>query len=431
MTKPAANDPCPEQRERPPLPEDRRIRVVEILATGTNGGAQEHVFSLLSRLDRGRYEPSVISLSSGITARRIREAGFPTLVLDEPDEAVAVDTVAAALAARPSDIIHNHMYRAELVGTRAALALARLGHPRPYVVSTVHSSRVRSVEDREVLRRLTFHMDRLIAVSRAIVAKLEREGRTAAPIALVHNGVDLQRYDHQEPCCTLPEEYGFAQGTPVVGVVARLEPEKGHRTLISAWPAVLERVPEARLLIVGEGSQRAPLEARARALGLLGDEQASPVGTKGAPPGSRVIFTGRRDDVPAVIAALDVAVLPSYREALGLAILEAMALSRPVVASAVGGIPEVIEDGRTGLLVPPHDPAALASAIVRLLTDHPLADMLGRAAHALVHERFCIERMVHQIESIYDEGAAEMALRRAQLGGQNGLPLAVVRKSIS
>ncbi len=113
-------------------------------------------------------------------------------------------------------------------------------------------------------------------------------------------------------------------------------------------------MPTARLLVVGEGSRREELEAQAIALGIA----------------KTVVFTGRRDDIPAVTAALDVAVLPSDREAQGLTILEAMALSRPVVASAVGGIPEVIQDGRTGLLVPPHDAAALAAAVVRLLTDH-------------------------------------------------------------
>ena len=100
-----------------------------------------------------------------------------------------------------------------------------------------------------------------------------------------------------------------------------------------------------------------------------------------------MLFTGLRDDVPAVTAALDVAVLPSYREAQGLAILEAMALRRPVVATAVGGVPEMIEHGRTGLLVPPRDAAALAAAIVRMLTDHPLADTLARAGHDFVHEQ--------------------------------------------
>ena len=123
------------------------------------------------------------------------------------------------------------------------------------------------------------------------------------------------------------------------------------------------------------------------------------------------MFTGLRDDVPAVTAALDVAVLPSYREAQGLAILEAMALRRPVVATQVGGVPEMIENGRTGLLVPPRDATALAAAIVRILTDHPLADMVARAGHDFVHANFSVEHMVDAVSAIYEEGAAVVAAR--------------------
>ena len=366
-----------------------RIRVVEVLATGTTGGAQEHLYGLVTRMDHTRFDVSVVSLSPGSAVRKLERAGFPVLVLDEPDDAIAVGALAAHLVEVRPDILHNHMYRAELVGTRAAIALGEVGHRRPYVVSTVHSSRVRSEEDREMLRVLTPRMDQLIAVSRMIEEKLEQEGRTGAPIRRIYNGVDLSRYEHQEPCCTLHEEYGMEPGSQVVGVVARLEPEKGHPTLLEAWPAVLRSVPDAYLLIVGEGSRREALEALARDLRIA----------------HRVVFTGRRDDVPAVTAALDVAVLPSYREAQGLSILEALALSRPVVASNVGGIPEVITDGVTGLLVPPHDPDALAAAIVRVLRDHPYADTLGRAGHDMVHDRFDIGTMVGLVQQIYEEGA--------------------------
>ena len=160
------------------------------------------------------------------------------------------------------------------------------------------------------------------------------------------------------------------------------------------------------MLVVGEGSLADELHAQAEALDLLGEpcEGERCVGTRHARPGAKVVFTGRRDDVPSVTGALDVAVLPSYREALGLVILEAMALARPVVATDVGGIPEMVEDGVTGLLVPPRDPVALARAITRLLTDHPLADTLGRSGHRLVRERFCVERMVASIERLYDDG---------------------------
>ncbi len=374
--------------------------MVEVLATGTNGGAQEHLHTLMTRIDRSRYDASVVSLSPGSAARKLQRAGIPVVVIDDPDDAVAVGALAVHLAAVRPDVIHNHMYRAELVGTRAAIALEKMGLHRPYVVSTVHSSRVRSAEDREQLRRLTPHMDRLIAVSHAMERKIADEGRDTAPTTLVYNGVDLDRYDHQEPCCTLRDDYGMEPGSQIVGVVARLEPEKGHSTLLKAWPAVLRAVPNAYLLVVGEGSRREALERQAAELRIA----------------HRVVFTGRRDDVPAVTAAFDVAVLPSYREAQGLTILEAMALSRPVVASNVGGIPEMVEDGVTGLLVPPDDPDALAGAIARLLLDHSLADTIARAGHDLVHDRFCVELMLKAIETIYDEGARAARLSQVAAG---------------
>jgi glycosyltransferase involved in cell wall biosynthesis len=381
-------EPCFEPVVRQPVT-GGRVRVVELLATGSNGGAQEHLHSLVTRIDASRYDVSVVALSAGSAVRKLQRAGIPVLVIDEVDDAIAVGALAAHLAEVRADVLHTHMYRADTVGTRAVIALGEIGHRRPFIVSTVHSSRVRSSDDQVLLAGLTPHMDRLIAVSRSIERKLRHEGRDVIPVDLIYNGVDLQRYDHQEPCCTLPDEYGMEPGSQIVGVVARLEPEKGHPTLFDAWPIVVRAVPDSYLLVVGEGSRRDALEAQARELRIA----------------HRVVFTGRRDDVPAVTAALDVAVLPSYREAQGLTILEAMALSRPVVASDVGGIPEMIQDGTTGLLVPPHDPDALAAAIIRLLTDHPLADTLGRAGHDLVHDRFCIELMVRAIESIYDEGA--------------------------
>jgi glycosyltransferase involved in cell wall biosynthesis len=381
-----------------PVPWRDRVRVVQVLATGTNGGAQEHVFNLVSRMDRDWYDVSIVSLSGGSAVRKLQRHGFDVTVIDEPDDAIATGILATHLADVRADVVHNHMYRAEMVGTRAAIALGEAGHRRPWVISTVHSSRIRPAEDQDALRRLTPSMNHLIVVSNAIDRKVVDEGRFGAPRSLIYNGVDLERYDHQEPCCTLREEYGMDPDSPIVGVVGRLELEKGHPTLLQAWPQVLDAVPKAYLMIVGEGSRLDALHDIARDQGVE----------------SHVVFTGRRDDIPAVTAAFDVAVLPSYREAQGLTILEAMALSRPVVASNVGGIPEMITDGVTGLLVPPHDPAELAGAIVRLLRDHQLADLIGRAGHDLVHDRFCVQLMVNAVQELYDEGARAVRPREMQ-----------------
>jgi glycosyltransferase involved in cell wall biosynthesis len=382
-------DPCAAPVRLAAAPVPNPVRVVEVMATGTNGGAQEHVYNLISRIDRDAYDVSLVSLSPGSGVRKIERLGIPVTVIDEPDDAIATGILAAHLADLRPDVIHNHMYRAEVVGTKAAIALGEAGLRRPWVISTVHSSRVRPCEDQEEMRRLTPSMNHLIVVSNSIDRKVVEEGRTTAPRSLIYNGVDLDRYDHQEPCCTLREEFGMEPDSQIVGVVGRLELEKGHPTLLEAWPMVLEAEPLAYLLIVGEGSRLDALQEIAHELGVE----------------RHVVFTGRRDDIPAITAAFDVAVLPSYREAQGLTILEAMALARPVVASNVGGIPEMIEDGVTGLLVPPQDPPALAAAIARLLRDHQLADVIGRAGHDLTHDRFCVQLMVSAIQALYDEGA--------------------------
>src|SRR5258706_1464625 len=297
MGRLASADPCFQPVIRLPLPQDKhRIRVVQLLATGSSGGAQEHVFTLLPRVDRDRYDVSICSLTAGPATRRMERAGIAVCIIDEPDDAAATESVAAHLAAVRADVVHAHMYRAEVIATQAAWRLAATGRRRPFVLSTVHSSRVRSDEDRDLIRRLTPRMDHLIAVSKAIVHKIEDEGRVGAPVSLIYNGVDLERYAAPEACCTLRQEYGIPAAAQIDGVVARLEPEKGHPTLLEAWSAVLATLPDAHLLVVGEGSRREALETQAAELGLLG----------------RIVFTGRRDDVPAVTAAPHNARVPPY-----------------------------------------------------------------------------------------------------------------------
>jgi len=147
--------------------------------------------------------------------------------------------------------------------------------------------------------------------------------------------------------------------------------------------------PAAQLLIVGEGSERDRLE------GLAAAHLRSEICC------DSVAFLGRRDDIPTILAAADVVVMPSYREAQGIAIIEALAAERPVVASNVGGIPEMITDGENGILVPSHDPAALASAIGLIFKKPEIGAQLAATGHALVHAELCIDYMLRDIEAIY------------------------------
>jgi glycosyltransferase involved in cell wall biosynthesis len=374
-----------------------RPRILQLLATGGNGGAQESYTGLLLRLDRSRYEVRALSLSSGSAVHRLRRLGLSVEVLDTEEDERAVRELAAYLRREEIDLVHAHMYRAEVIGTRAAVA-ART----PVIMATVHSSRVRSAADVEALAALTPHMDRLIVPSASIQAKVIREGRGGAEFSVIPNGIDLSRFSTPAPPCSLRDDFGIPCDAFLAGVVARLEPEKGHAYLIDAWPRVLSRVPDAWLAIVGEGSEADALQARARGL-------------------EHIVFTGRRDDISAVTADLSVAVLPSLREAQGISILEAMARCRPVVASAVGGIPEVITSGVDGLLVPPASPADLADAIVAVAQSPELADRLGRAGRATVVERFSIDAQVRRTEEVYDEELLRAGvLRRASHGPSSG-----------
>jgi glycosyltransferase involved in cell wall biosynthesis len=362
----------------------RRPRLLQLLATGGNGGAQESYTGLLLRLDRSKYEVRALSLSAGSAVQRIRRLGIQVDVIDEADDEAAVRELAAWLRREEIDLVHAHMFRAEVVGTRAALEASA-----PVIMATVHSSRVRSPVDVATLAALTPVMDRLIVPSASILAKVRAEGRGGAAYAIVPNGVDLSRFALPAPRCALRRESGVPGSAVLVGVVARLEPEKGHADLVAAWPDVVAAAPDAWLAIVGEGSQCEALRAQAAALS--------------APARDQIIFTGRREDVAALTADLDIAVLPSLREAQGISILEAMARRKPVVASAVGGIPEVVADGVSGLLVPPSDPAALAAAIARLAASPELRTHMGDAGYRIVAERFSMEAHVRQIEEIYDE----------------------------
>lgn len=375
-----------------------RPRVLQLLATGGNGGAQESYTGLLLRLDRGRYDVRALSLSAGSAVQRLRGLGVPVDVIDATDDEAAVRELAGWLRHNEIDLVHAHMFRAEVIGTRAAVAAGT-----PVIMATVHSSRVRSAEDIALLASLTPHMDRLVVPSTSIEHKVRSEGRDGARFAVIPNGVDLSRFSTPLPACQMRDEFDIPRQAPLIGVVARLEPEKGQRHLIEAMPAILDRVPDAWLAIIGEGSQADALRARSASLGRAVAE--------------RVVFTGRRDDVSALTADLTVAALPSLREAQGISILEAMARRRPVVASAVGGIPEVITHGVDGLLVPPGDPAALAAAIATLLADPALRERIGAAGYRTVAERFSIDAQVRRIEVVYDEELARAgvvgAIRRA------------------
>jgi glycosyltransferase involved in cell wall biosynthesis len=213
---------------------------------------------------------------------------------------------------------------------------------------------------------------------------LETERVPGERIVVVHNGMEPLRAPGPESVARLRAELGWT-GEPVCLMPARLHEEKGHRVLFEALPRVAAQVGRVLVLLAGDGPHRRELEGEVRTRGLT----------------RSVRFLGRRGDIPELIALCSVLVLPSFAESFGFAALEAMSLGRPVVASRAGGLPEVVADGETGLLVPVGDAGALAEALSRVLTDPSWARALGAAGRRRAAQ-FGVERMMRGYEAVYD-----------------------------
>jgi glycosyltransferase involved in cell wall biosynthesis len=229
-------------------------------------------------------------------------------------------------------------------------------------------------------------VQRYIAISHAVRDVLVRDGVPPGRISVVRSCIDPGRVQVGDGA-GLRAELGLDPGAPIVGNVGHLVPHKGQRTLLEAIPRVLREVPETRFVIVGEGELESDLKRRARDLGIAG----------------QVIFPGFRDDVSSFLSIFRIFVMPSHMEGLGTAVLDALAVRLPVIATTAGGIPEMIRDGVNGLLVPVRDPAALARALVSLLRDPARAQALGEEGYRTVRREFSVETMVEQTRGIYQE----------------------------
>lgn len=250
-------------------------------------------------------------------------------------------------------------------------------------------------------RRVDFHLrgnalsrwkyrqvDCFICVSEAIRAMIVADGVPPPRTVTVNEGIDLAHVD-AAPVAGLREELWLPHGAPIVGNVAALVPHKGQKHLIDAAALVVRRVPDARFVIAGEGELKESLERQIRDLGLQ----------------KHVLLLGFRPDILSLHKAFDIFVLSSVTEGLGTSLLDAMACGKPIVATTAGGIPEVVEEGVTGLLVPPRDPQGLADALLTLLEDAALRSSLGAAGRRSVIERFSAERMVQDTLRVYQRVA--------------------------
>ncbi len=370
-----------------------RRAILHLLTGSVFGGAEEHALSILTEISAHGFEPCLAAPGKLIAAMEpgLSAAGVKCIPLEFSSR---LDLVAAARLMRfirreNIALVHCHLFTASLLGAGVARmagvgAVLETCHG-PEVWRTGKGLRGRFWMDRQVGRLV----DMYIAVSHAAARHLiATKGVPKSKVRVIHNGRDLDRFAPADAQRRSATRAALGLGDePVCLTLARLDDQKGHRHLIDALAILAPRWPKLVTLLVGEGPLEPALRAQCAALGL----------------GERVRFLGYRRDVPELLEAADLVVLPSLYEGLPLVAIEALAAGRPMVATEVDGTPEVVIHERTGLLAPPANPAALAAAIERLLGDPALASRLASQGRKFVNENFALQRQIEQTAALYSE----------------------------
>jgi glycosyltransferase involved in cell wall biosynthesis len=389
----------------PPSP----IRVARVIARLNIGGPAQHVIHLTARLSRDRFEsvllcgregPSEGNLYDLAARSAVRPIAVPGLGrrLSPIDDFRSLVFLTRFFRRFRPHIVHTHTAKAGTIGRLAARLSAV-----PIIVHTYHGhvfhgyfSTPMTTTFLTIERWLARSTSRLLTVSDSMKRELERY-RVGRPgqIAVLPLGLDLDRFLRCEARRgEFRRELGVDDQRPLVGIVARLVPIKRHEDFIAASALVAARNPDALFLVIGDGERRSELEALTRRQGLA----------------DRVRFLGWRQDLDRIYVDLDVVVLTSANEGSPVSLIEAMAAARPVVATAVGGVPDLVEPGVNGLLGPSGDPSSIAEAIAALLADPERRRALGEAGRKRVADAHAVDRLVVDVERLY----VELMSRRAR-----------------
>lgn len=406
---PTSKDRALLRRKPPSAP--RRIQVVHVITRMTRGGAQENTLATVLNLKKRGYSVALVTGSSwgreGEILSEVLEEGLEVAVLPELIREVhpwrdpmAFMKLSSWLARNRCVILHTHMSKAGFLGRLSARLLAI-----PVVIHTPHGHVFHSYfhpwKERLFLaleRIAARGSDRLIALTeRCRLEHLERGVGTPEKWVTIPSGVDELRFlvpsDDREAKLS---HFRIPPGRKIIGFIGRLAPVKGASYLIEALPKIFQRVPESHCFLVGDGEEKRALQARVEELGLT----------------NHVTFTGHRHDVPEFLSLFDVLVVPSLNEGMGRVIVEAGILQRAVVGTRVGGVPDLIEDGKTGILIEPRNPAEIARSVIRFLEDPEFSKRLGKELQTKVLDGFTERQMVEKIHSLYQEVLQEKGFQR-------------------
>lgn len=347
------------------------------------GGAEQFVVRLSNELVRRGYGV-VVATDAGDLAGLL-DASIPRIQVPGRAKSpwglfLLAQRFRTILAEHRIDLVH-----ANSPTTALAAAIARQNEAIPVIASAhgVWNNLTRPA----VAALFSLGADRVVGCSQAITAELLRAGLPRKKAGTIHNGIPLRAEPAPERREALRREFSVPEGGTVILTAARLANQKGIIHLLSAMPMILSECPSARLWLAGDGPLRGMLEAKTHELHIQ----------------HAVRFLGNRGDVPELLRAADLFCLPSLSEGLPLSIAEAMAASLPVVATTVGGVPEIVRNGLTGWLVPPCQPSLLANRLLSLLKDPSGRQRMGEAGHIRFSQGFTLERMVSKFERLYEE----------------------------
>jgi len=346
-------------------------------STGWGGQENRTLRECIGIRDLGA-RPVILCQPGSVIGQRARSEGIDvkTVPMQKSYDLGAVRSIQRAIRDEQVDVVSTHSGRDSLLAGTAA----KLSRRRPRVVRTRHLAL-------PISSRLSYSLfpHRIVTVSEFVRRDLIARGLPPEKIVAVHTGIDPAVFDPAPVRGPLRQELGCPGDTPIVVTNAIFRIKKGHHILLEAIPFVLKKIPEALFVFTGNGPQRVNIEQRISTMGLSG----------------KVVLTGLRQDIPEVLKSSDLFVLPTLQEALGTAIIEAMAMERPVIGSNVGGVGELIRDGVNGFLVEPRNPLTLAEAIVRVLGDRDLALSMGREGRRIVLQNFTVRHMCEKMYGLY------------------------------
>lgn len=357
---------------------EKKYKIIYIIDTLTVGGAQRFLINMIKGLDREQFEPKVVTIMiKGELAKEILDLGVEVIHLQKKGKIgwSLIWQLKDFFKKEQPEIVHTNLFGSDTIGRIAAI-LARV----PVIVSTEHNTNFDQGFIKCLVKKIiSLFTAKIIAASEAIRDfSVKNDGINLKKFIVINYGIDLNEYPFRGS--------RIINGNKIIaGVAARLEEQKGHIYLIKALPQIVREYPGFKLQLIGGGSLLESLKKEVAALGLNGT----------------VEFLGDRQDVPELFQNLDIFILPSVWEGLGIAILEAQAIGVPVLASNVGGIKEIVKDGETGLLFEPKDSEAIFKSIERLVSNQDLAAKIVEQANKQVRANFDYKIMVKNYTDLY------------------------------